>query len=77
MKLLPGSGFGAWKLVGMHFTQPTTWTLIQDFSTTNSVPVLFDEAGIYFLASHAERAGEAWAFGDPQTGIVIEVWPVQ
>ena len=53
------------------------WTLVQDFGFTDSVFVTFNEPGIYFLASHAERAGEPWAFGDPQTGIVVEVWPVQ
>jgi hypothetical protein len=53
------------------------WTLVQDFNAMNSVEVLFSEPGIYFLACHAERAGEPWAFGDPQTGIVIEVWPAQ
>ena len=54
-----------------------TWTLVQDFGTSNSVSVPFNTAGIYFLACHAEQAGEAWAFGDPQTGIVVEVWPAQ
>jgi len=54
-----------------------TWTLVQDFSPVNLVSVTFNDPGIYFLACHAERAGEAWGFGDPQTGIVVEVWPVQ
>jgi hypothetical protein len=53
------------------------WTLVQDFGPTDSVFVTFNEAGIYFLAGHLERAGEPWAFGDPQTGIVVEVWPAQ
>jgi hypothetical protein len=53
------------------------WTIVQDFGPADSVFVTFNEAGIYFLAGHVERAGEPWAFGDPQTGIVVEVWPVQ
>jgi hypothetical protein len=53
------------------------WTLVQDFGAMNSVAVLFNEPGIYFLACHAERAGEPWALGDPLTGIVVEVWPAQ
>ena len=63
---------------GYGITDPAwggnTWQLVQDFSAMNSVSVLFDTAGTYFLAGHAERAGEAWAFGDPQTGIVVEVY---
>jgi len=53
------------------------WTLVQDFGAMNTVAIFFNEPGIYFLACHAERAGEPWAFGDPQTGIPVEVWPVQ
>jgi hypothetical protein len=53
------------------------WTIVQDWSASNTVSVPFNVAGIYFLACHAERAGESWAFGDPQTGIVLEVWPGQ
>jgi hypothetical protein len=53
------------------------WTIQQDWSTANSVSVSFDAPGIYFLAAHAERAGEPWAFGDPQTGIVVEVRPAE
>ena len=55
----------------------TRWVLVQDFSPADSVSATFDEAGIYFLACHIERAGEPWTFGDPQTGIVVEVWPTR
>ena len=53
------------------------WKLVQDFGPTDSVFVTFNEEGIYFLVGHVEQAGEPWGFGDPQTGIVVEVWPVQ
>jgi hypothetical protein len=54
-----------------------TWTVVQEWSAANTVSVPFNEAGIYFLAVHAERAAEPWAFGDPQTGIVVEVSSTQ
>lgn len=54
-----------------------SWIMVQDWSAVNTVSVVFATPGIYFLAAHLERAGEVWAFGDPQTGIVVEVWPTQ
>jgi hypothetical protein len=50
-----------------------TWTVVQDWSTVNTVSVPLNEAGLYFIAAHVERAGEPWDLGDPQTGIVVEV----
>ena len=54
-----------------------SWQRIQPFSAGNTVTHTFNKPGVYFLACHAERAGEDWSFGDPQTGIVVEVWPKQ
>jgi hypothetical protein len=53
------------------------WTIVQGYSLANSVMVTFDEPGIYFLVGHIEYPGETWAFGDPQSGIVVEVSALQ
>jgi hypothetical protein len=53
------------------------WQIVQPYSPDNTVRHTFDMPGIYFLAGHAEYPGETWEFGDPQTGIVVEVWPAQ
>ena len=49
------------------------WEMVQDFSSVNSVSVTFDQPGTYFLACHVVHAGDTWKFGDPQTGIAVEV----
>jgi hypothetical protein len=53
------------------------WTIVQDYSPANTVEILFDTPGIYFLVGHIEYPDKTWAFGDPQSGIVVEVWPAQ
>jgi hypothetical protein len=53
------------------------WTIVQPYSANNTVMHTFDTAGIYFLAGHIIHPGDTWAFGYPQSGIVVEVWPAQ
>lgn len=50
-----------------------SWTIVQDWSTTNSVSITFNTPGVYFVAGHLENTPGNWAFGDPQAGIVVEV----
>lgn len=51
------------------------WVNQQDWSSTNSVSITFDEPGVYFMAAHFSE-DTTWSAG-PQTGMVVEVWPVQ
>ena len=53
------------------------WTIVQPYSPNNTVTYTFDTPGTYFLAGHVIHPGDTWAFGYPQSGIVVEVWPVQ
>ncbi len=53
------------------------WQIVQPYSPNNTVSLLFDTPGVYFLVGHVEYPGETWEFGDPQSGIVVEVWPTQ
>jgi hypothetical protein len=53
------------------------WQIVQPYSPNDTVTHAFDVPGIYFLAGHVIHPGDTWAFGWPQSGIVVEVWPVQ
>jgi hypothetical protein len=53
------------------------WSIVQPYSANNTVMHTFDVPGIYFLAGHVIHPGDTWAFGWPQSGIVVEVWPAQ
>jgi hypothetical protein len=53
------------------------WMVVQDYSPADSVVVTFDIPGIYFLIGQIEYPGGRWEFGDPQSGMPIEVRPPQ
>ena len=51
------------------------WAIVQEYSESNTVSILSDTPGIYFLIGQIEYPGETWEFGDPQAGIPVEVRP--
>jgi hypothetical protein len=56
----------------------TTWQLQQNWSTMNSAPISFAEPGFYILVVHcSEDTTWSTAEGDPQIGMVVEVWPAE
>ena len=48
------------------------WSLKQNWSTTNTASITFDTPGRFFVSAHLSETDE-WAFGDPQTGLAVEV----